>query len=64
MAQSGSVLAWGARGPGFESQYPDMKTATEHSVAVLFSLHGSSAMRLNRCYGIYGVMRRIKLLWM
>jgi hypothetical protein len=28
MAQSGSVLAWGARGPGFESQYPDMKTAT------------------------------------
>lgn len=27
MAQSGSVLVWGARGRGFKSRYPDNKKA-------------------------------------
>ena len=29
VAQSGSVLAWGARGRGFESRHPDNKGSSE-----------------------------------
>ncbi len=37
MAQSGSVLVWGARGRGFKSRYPDNKKALTVRIVSAFS---------------------------
>lgn len=48
MAQSGSVLVWGARGRGFKSRYPDL----------IMRFAAPKAVTLNRgCFFIFGVIR-------
>ncbi len=40
MAQSGSVLAWGARGRGFKSRYPDSnKPSSENELGFFMGLY-------------------------
>ena len=58
MAQSGSVLAWGARGPGFESQYPDIKNSDGVFRPCFFASIESADVRRRP----QGLMRRIRLL--
>ena len=49
MAQSGSVLAWGARGRGFKSRYPDTsKMRAFNDLKALFVL-GRVQHGLNIC---------------
>lgn len=48
MAQSGSVLAWGARGRGFKSRYPDNPTPMSWVfLCILFNFQKASGMRID-----------------
>ena len=56
VAQSGSVLAWGARGRGFESRLPDLiklKNRLETKFQAVFSFHNMRVVQ--RFNGLFSI---------